>query len=54
MAKIKGVDLDSADKQLSVQYGHFPYIISETEEMDDTFWQTVDPGGNHEVFLNWY
>jgi protein tyrosine/serine phosphatase len=53
LAEIKHVNADEAYNQLSWQYGHFPYLNSETEEMDDTYWQTVDPDGDHETVLSW-
>ena len=32
---------DEADRQLSLVYGHFPYLISKTGAMDDSFWAFV-------------
>ena len=43
LAKILGRNEDEAYGQLSMSYGHFSYIWSSTEEMDDTFWAAVDP-----------
>jgi protein tyrosine/serine phosphatase len=31
-----------ADRQLSVAYGHFPYLTSRTGAMDESFWAFVD------------
>jgi protein tyrosine phosphatase (PTP) superfamily phosphohydrolase (DUF442 family) len=43
LAKILGRDEDEADQQLSLAYGHFPYLGSATRDMDDTYWMSVDP-----------
>jgi protein tyrosine/serine phosphatase len=32
---------DEADRQLSLVYGHFPYLMSQTKAMDDSFWAFV-------------
>lgn len=37
----KGADADDADNQLSLAYGHFPYLMSKTKAMDDSFWGFV-------------
>lgn len=34
-----------ADKQLSLAYGHFPYLTSRTGAMDDSFWAFVGHSG---------
>jgi protein tyrosine/serine phosphatase len=33
---------EEADRQLSLRYGHFPYLTSKTGAMDDSFWAFVD------------
>jgi protein tyrosine/serine phosphatase len=43
LAKLRNRDEDEAYGQLSLAYGHFQYLGSATEEMDDTYWATVDP-----------
>lgn len=35
------VSADQADRQLSMVYGHFPYLTSRTRAMDDSFWAFV-------------
>jgi protein tyrosine/serine phosphatase len=35
---------DEADRQLSLVYGHFPYLMSQTKAMDDSFWAFVGRG----------
>jgi hypothetical protein len=37
LAAIKGVKLDEAAGQLSLYYGHFPWLISATGAMDESF-----------------
>lgn len=37
-AEIQGKSVDEADEQLSLAYGHFPYLTSKTRAMDDSFW----------------
>jgi undecaprenyl-diphosphatase len=32
---------DEADRQLSLVYGHFPYLMSQTKAMDASFWAFV-------------
>jgi protein tyrosine phosphatase (PTP) superfamily phosphohydrolase (DUF442 family) len=39
---IEGKSAAEADAQLSVVYGHFPYLTSRTSAMDNTFWAFVD------------
>jgi protein tyrosine/serine phosphatase len=46
LAEILGRNQDVAYDQLSLGYGHFRYLWSDTEEMDDTFWAVVDPAGH--------
>jgi protein tyrosine/serine phosphatase len=41
LAKIDGVKLDRVDAQLSLIYGHFPYLTSKTIAMDESFWSYV-------------
>ena len=43
LAKLRHRDKDEAYDQLSMAYGHFPYLWSATKEMDDTYWASVDP-----------
>jgi protein tyrosine/serine phosphatase len=33
---------EEADRQLSLRYGHFPYLTSKTEAMDQSFWAFVE------------
>jgi protein tyrosine/serine phosphatase len=40
-AQIEGKRLDDADRQLSLTYGHFPYLTSKTGAMDESFWAYV-------------
>ena len=37
LANIRGVIVDEASHQLSLYYGHFPWLISETGAMDESF-----------------
>jgi protein tyrosine phosphatase (PTP) superfamily phosphohydrolase (DUF442 family) len=37
----EGTSADEADRQLSIAYGHFPYLTSRTRAMDDSFWAFV-------------
>ena len=37
LAEIKGVVLDEAGGQLSLYYGHFPWLLSTTGAMDESF-----------------
>jgi protein tyrosine/serine phosphatase len=39
---IEHADAAAADRQLSLVYGHFPYLTSKTGAMDDSFWAFVD------------
>jgi len=38
---VEGKDADEADRQLTLIYGHFPYLTSRTRAMDDSFWTFV-------------
>jgi protein tyrosine/serine phosphatase len=38
---IAGESADKADGQLSLAYGHFPYLTSRTGAMDASFWAFV-------------
>jgi len=38
---ITGAKVENADRQLSLAYGHFPYLTSRTGAMDDSFWAFV-------------
>lgn len=45
---IAGESAAEADDQLSLAYGHFPYLTSRSGAMDDSFWAFVrahQPGG---------
>lgn len=33
---------EEADRQLSLRYGHFPYLTSKTGAMDESFWAFVE------------
>jgi len=37
----EGVSADQADRELSLVYGHFPYLTSRSKAMDDSFWAFV-------------
>lgn len=37
-----GASAEEADRELSVVYGHFPYLTSRSGAMDDSFWAFVD------------
>jgi undecaprenyl-diphosphatase len=39
---IEGKSADEADRQLTLIYGHFPYLMSRTRAMDDSFWAYVE------------
>ncbi len=39
---IEGIPASRADGQLSLRYGHFPYLGSKTVAMDRSFWAYVD------------
>jgi protein tyrosine/serine phosphatase len=41
----EGVSADQADGQLSLVYGHFPYLTSRSKAMDDSFWAFVGTQG---------
>jgi protein tyrosine/serine phosphatase len=38
----QGKTAHEADRELSLAYGHFPYLMSKTRAMDDSFWAYVD------------
>jgi protein tyrosine phosphatase (PTP) superfamily phosphohydrolase (DUF442 family) len=38
---VMGANAHTADQQLSLVYGHFPYLTSRTGAMDDSFWAYV-------------
>lgn len=38
---LEGAGPEEADRQLSLAYGHFPYLISRTGAMDESFWAYV-------------
>ena len=38
---IAGASADDADRQLSLVYGHFPYLMSRSVAMDNSFWAYV-------------
>lgn len=37
LVKVHGVNVDIADQQLSIAYGHFPFLGSKTNAMDESF-----------------
>jgi protein tyrosine/serine phosphatase len=37
----EGVSADQANRELSLVYGHFPYLTSRSKAMDDSFWAFV-------------
>lgn len=41
VAEIEGKPPEEAANQLSLLYGHFPYLMSKTGAMDDSFWAYV-------------
>lgn len=41
LAAIEGVQVDEAARQLSLTYGHFPYLTSKTGAMDQSYWAYV-------------
>lgn len=42
---IAGASAAAADRELSLVYGHFPYLTSRTRAMDDSFWAFVAGAG---------
>lgn len=38
---VSGASAADADRQLSIVYGHFPYLTSRSGAMDDSFWAYV-------------
>jgi protein tyrosine/serine phosphatase len=47
----EGASADQADRELSLVYGHFPYLASRSKAMDDSFWAFVgaqDPSAHTE------
>ncbi len=42
----EGVSADQADRELSLVYGHFPYLASRSKAMDDSFWAFVGTQGS--------
>jgi protein tyrosine phosphatase (PTP) superfamily phosphohydrolase (DUF442 family) len=42
LAEIEKRPADEAVSQLSILYGHFPYLMSKTRAMDDSFWAYVN------------
>jgi protein tyrosine/serine phosphatase len=38
---VEHADAADADRQLSLAYGHFPYLTSKSRAMDDSFWAFV-------------
>ena len=38
---LAGATAEDADRQLSLSYGHFPYLTSRSGAMDDSFWAYV-------------
>lgn len=41
-AELVGKSKGEADQQLSLRYGHFPYLMSKTGAMDASFWTYVN------------
>ena len=41
---LAGAPAAEADRQLSLAYGHFPYLTSRSGAMDDSFWAFVYEG----------
>ena len=39
---VMGASAEAADRELSLVYGHFPYLTSRSGAMDDSFWSYVD------------
>ncbi len=39
---VQGESKDEADRQLTLRYGHFPWLGSGTEAMDRSYWSYVD------------
>ena len=44
---IAGQRAEEASRQLSLLYGHFPYLLSKTGAMDRSFWRYVDSATPH-------
>jgi protein tyrosine/serine phosphatase len=44
---VEGKSRDEADAQLTLLYGHFPYLTSRTRAMDDSFWAFVNEPRGH-------
>ena len=42
----EGVSAVQADQELSLVYGHFPYLTSRSKAMDDSFWAFVGTQGS--------
>ena len=42
----EGVSADQADRELSLVYGHCPYLTSRSKAMDDSFWAFVGARGS--------
>ena len=42
---VEGQTAKDADRQLTLIYGHFPYLTSRTKAMDDSFWAFVGKAG---------
>jgi protein tyrosine phosphatase (PTP) superfamily phosphohydrolase (DUF442 family) len=42
VAEVEGKSADEAAQQLSLVYGHFPYLLSKTNAMDKSFWEYVE------------
>jgi protein tyrosine/serine phosphatase len=42
----EGVSAEQADRELSLIYGHFPYLASRSKAMDDSFWAFVGTQGS--------
>ena len=42
----EGMSAIQADRELSLVYGHFPYLTSRSKAMDDSFWAFVGTQGS--------
>jgi protein tyrosine/serine phosphatase len=42
----EGASAEQADRELSLIYGHFPYLASRSRAMDDSFWAFVGTQGS--------
>lgn len=47
VAEVERRPVDEAARQLSLIYGHFPYLTSKTGAMDQSFWDYVGAHPSH-------